>query len=340
MAGAARSSACAPSGSARAYPRQARAGSAPTSSRPWRRVPIRSSSCAPSICSGSTIVRPTTRPPAPTPTRPSCQASAAPTPTIWARCWHGRATQRSVARLARPTPRSMPRQSPVIARARCAHSIPAGPPAAHPAEVAAERRARRTERAMSATATQQRSASSAGEEKSAISAMAFVSDSTAMARISADLFSVTLGKANIRDGTIDAALAIGDWPRDLDLLIVDLGGAADPVADAAALKTAVPGGCIVIGVGRINDVALYRDLMAVGFNDYLALPLAEGAMGRAVERTLELRDRGAGPAGSAAKSAAKPRTLCVVGARGGVGATTLAVTLASMLGTRLQEDVL
>ena len=124
--------------------------------------------------------------------------------------------------------------------------------------------------------------------------MVFVSEPTAMSRVSADLFGVTLGKANIREGTIDAALAVGDWPRDLDLLIVDLGGAADPVADAAALKTTVPGGCIVIGVGRINDVALYRDLMAVGFNDYLAMPFAEGAMGRAVERTLELRDRTGG----------------------------------------------
>ena len=81
------------------------------------------------------------------------------------------------------------------------------------------------------------------------------------------------------------------------------------MADAAALKTALPGSCMVIGVGRINDVALYRDLMAVGFNDYLSLPLAEGAMGRAVDRALELRERGAGPAANAAKNAAKPRTL-------------------------------
>lgn len=194
---------------------------------------------------------------------------------------------------------------------------------------------------MSVTATQQRPASAAGEEKPAISAMAFVSDSTAMARISADLFGVTLGKANIREGTIDAALAIGDWPRDLDLLIVDLGGAADPVADAAALKTAVPGGCIVIGVGRINDVAFYRDLMAVGFNDYLSMPFAEGVMGRAVERTLEQRDRTGGVmAQSAAAKTAKPRTLAVIGARGGVGTTTAAVTIAAMLGARLREEVL
>ncbi|MBS0526665.1 MAG: AAA family ATPase [Proteobacteria bacterium] len=189
---------------------------------------------------------------------------------------------------------------------------------------------------MAATAVAQSNA----EENRSISAMAFITDSVAQARISGDLFGVTLGKANVREGSIDTALALSEWPRDLDLLIVDLATAHDPVADAAALKTALPGSCMVIGVGRINDVALYRDLMAVGFNDYLSLPLPEGAMGRAVDRALELRERGAGPVANAAKSAAKPRTLCVVGARGGVGATTLAVSLASMLGTRLQEEVL
>jgi pilus assembly protein CpaE len=194
---------------------------------------------------------------------------------------------------------------------------------------------------MSTNANQQLSVPAGGEEKSAVSAMVFVSDSTAMSRISADLFSLTLGKANIRDGAIDAALAVADWPRDLDLLIVDLGGAADPVADAAALKTAVPGGCIVIGVGRINDVALYRDLMAVGFNDYLSMPFAEGAMGRAVERSLEQRDRTGGAlAQGASAKAAKPRTLAVIGARGGVGTTTAAVTIGAMLGARLREEVL
>jgi pilus assembly protein CpaE len=180
---------------------------------------------------------------------------------------------------------------------------------------------------------------SAAEDTRSISAIAFVTDTVAQGRISSDLFSLTLGKANIREGSIDTALALSEWPRDLDLLIVDLGNSHDPVADAAALKTALPSSCILVGVGRINDVALYRDLMAVGFSDYLSLPLVEGAMSRAVDRALEQRDRGAGP-GAGAKAAAKPRTLSVIGARGGVGATTLAVTLASMIGTRLQEEVL
>ena len=110
---------------------------------------------------------------------------------------------------------------------------------------------------MSASATAQRSPSVAGEERSALSAMAFVSDTVSLSRVSADLFNMTLGKANVREGTIDNALAVGEWPRDLDLLVVDLGDAVDPVADAATLKTSVPGTCLVIGVGRINDCLLY-----------------------------------------------------------------------------------
>jgi pilus assembly protein CpaE len=194
----------------------------------------------------------------------------------------------------------------------------------------------------SASASMQRQLAVAGEERPAVVAMAFIADSVAQGRVSADLFNMTLGKANIREGSIAAALAISEWPRDLDLLIVDLADAADPVADAAALKTAVPGNCIVIGIGRINDVALYRDLMAVGFSDYLALPLGEGVMGRTVERAFEMRERGVGmvaASGAVAKDA-KPRTLSVIGSRGGVGATTAAITIADMLGNRLTEEVL
>jgi pilus assembly protein CpaE len=182
-----------------------------------------------------------------------------------------------------------------------------------------------------------------GDEAPALSAMAFATDAAAQSRISSDLFNVTLGKAAIRDGTIEAALAVAEWPRNLDLLVVELGQGADPVADAAALKTALPGGCIVVGLGTINDVGLYRDLMAVGFNDYLSLPLAEGVLLRAIERAIDMRDRGGGSVvmhPSAANKDAKPRTLAVLGARGGVGATTLAVSVAAMLGTRLKEETL
>ena len=189
---------------------------------------------------------------------------------------------------------------------------------------------------MSAATTSQAVTSASRDDKLSLSTMAFISDTVTMSRVSADLFSMTLGKANVREGSIDAALSISEWPRDLDLLIVDLADAGDPIADAAALKTAVPGGCIVIGIGRINDVALYRDLIAVGFGDYLAVPFAEGAISRAVERVLELRERtgNAGRSPQASQKGATLRTLSVIGARGGVGATTAAVAIAAALCTR------
>jgi pilus assembly protein CpaE len=191
------------------------------------------------------------------------------------------------------------------------------------------------------SASAQLAVTSPADDKPAISAMAFVTDSTAQARVSAELFNMTLGKANVREGSLDHALALPEWPRELDLLVVDVAGSADPVADAAALKTAVPGGCIVIGLGRINDVALYRDLLALGFHDYLTVPLAEGMLGRAVERAFEQRERGGlGSSAGPANKDAKPRTLAVIGSRGGVGATTVAITMASMLGARLKEEVL
>lgn len=193
-----------------------------------------------------------------------------------------------------------------------------------------------------ATAAAQRLAPEANEGKPVLSAMAFIADPNALPRVSAELFGLTMGKANVREGNVDAALAVAEWPRDLDLLIVDVTGASDPIADAAALKTALPGGCLVVGIGNVNDVAMYRELLAVGFNDYLALPFAEGAVTRAVERAIDARDRsGVAPAPAhPAQKDAKPRTLSVIGARGGVGATTTAISVASMLGTRLAEEIL
>ncbi len=64
-------------------------------------------------------------------------------------------------------------------------------------------------------------------------------------------------------------------------------------------------------------------------------------MGRAVQRAFDLRERGVGAAaqGYAAAKDAKPRTLSVIGSRGGVGATTVAIAVAGMLGRRLKEEV-
>jgi transcription elongation factor GreA len=48
----------------------------------------------------------------------------------------------------------------------------------------------------------------AGDDKPALSAMAFISDTVTLSRVSADLFGLTMGKANVREGKISISSPI------------------------------------------------------------------------------------------------------------------------------------
>ena len=81
-----------------------------------------------------------------------------------------------------------------------------------------------------------------------------------------------------------------------------------PVCDAATR---------VIIIGRMNDVALYRELVRRGVSDYLIAPVGALQIVRAVCGLFSAPD--AKPVG---------RVIAVVGAKGGVGASTIAHNIA------------
>jgi pilus assembly protein CpaE len=76
-------------------------------------------------------------------------------------------------------------------------------------------------------------------------------------------------------------------------------------------------GTRVLVVGHVNDVLLYRDLVRRGVSDYLIAPLSPVDMVRAVSGLFTTP--GADPVG---------RIVAVIGAKGGVGASTVAHNLA------------
>lgn len=76
-------------------------------------------------------------------------------------------------------------------------------------------------------------------------------------------------------------------------------------------------GTRVLVVGHVNDVLLYRDLIRRGVSDYLIAPLSPVDMVRAVSGLFTTP--GADPVG---------RIVAVIGAKGGVGASTVAHNLA------------
>lgn len=122
------------------------------------------------------------------------------------------------------------------------------------------------------------------------------------------------------------------------ILLVDLSECVDPLGDINALAEVCEPGTIVIAVGTINDVQLYRELLASGIHDYLLKPVSEQVMRDALHnaQAVLLAPR-TEPAASEAQDV-KTNTVAVIGARGGVGASTVATSLAwaasSSLGTR------
>ncbi|KPQ33200.1 MAG: Tad secretion system pilus assembly protein CpaE [Porphyrobacter sp. HL-46] len=109
------------------------------------------------------------------------------------------------------------------------------------------------------------------------------------------------------------------------ILIVDLSESGDPLNDINALAEVCEPGTVVIAIGQVNDVRLYRDLLASGIHDYLLKPLSAQQVHDAISQALAVF---MSPKAGDHDGAKRHISTAVVGTRGGVGASTLATSLA------------
>ncbi len=109
------------------------------------------------------------------------------------------------------------------------------------------------------------------------------------------------------------------------ILLVDLSESGDPLNDINALAEVCEPGTVVIAVGQVNDVRLYRDLLASGIHDYLLKPLSAQQIHDSLNQALTVFTS---PKGGEAEQVQRHISTAVVGTRGGVGASTLATSLA------------
>jgi pilus assembly protein CpaE len=109
------------------------------------------------------------------------------------------------------------------------------------------------------------------------------------------------------------------------ILMVDLSESGDPLNDINALAEVCEPGTVVIAVGQVNDVRLYRDLLASGIHDYLLKPLSVSQLRDSLTQAQAVF---ANPRNSDGEAVKKHVATAVVGTRGGVGASTLATSLA------------
>ena len=115
------------------------------------------------------------------------------------------------------------------------------------------------------------------------------------------------------------------------ILFVDLAESGDPLNDINSLAEVCEPGTVVIAAGQVNDVRLYRDLLASGIQDYLLKPLNPDMLrecftqAQAMLNAPKLADA----------SVDRPHfSVAVVGARGGAGSSTVATSLAWLLSSK------
>ncbi len=112
------------------------------------------------------------------------------------------------------------------------------------------------------------------------------------------------------------------------ILFVDLAESGDPLNDINALAEVCEPGTVVIASGQVNDVRLYRDLVASGIQDYLLKPLHPDMLREAFSHAQAMLNA---PKVSDAVVDRPHFSTAVIGARGGVGASTIATSLAWLL---------
>ncbi len=110
-----------------------------------------------------------------------------------------------------------------------------------------------------------------------------------------------------------------------NILMVDLSESGDPLNDINALAEVCEPGTVVIAIGQVNDVRLYRDLLASGIHDYLLKPLSAGQLRDSLNQAQAVF---AAPRASDPESAKRHISTAVVGTRGGVGSSLLSTSLA------------
>jgi pilus assembly protein CpaE len=127
--------------------------------------------------------------------------------------------------------------------------------------------------------------------------------------------------ALIADGGIAGAIeSLADVPTPR-VLLIDVSESNDPFRDINRLAEVCTEGTRVIALGKVNDVEVFRRLMQAGVDDYLVKPVTAVTLSRAFAALG--RDRA-----QAREGKRMGRLIVVVGARGGIGTTTLAANLA------------
>jgi pilus assembly protein CpaE len=139
-----------------------------------------------------------------------------------------------------------------------------------------------------------------------------------------------LGKAHlkIQMGGITAAIEAYKGSPTPNVIVIETENRGNEILDGLdSLADVCDAGTRVVVIGHVNDVVLYRELVRRGVNDYLIAPIGTIDIVRSVCGLF-----------SAPDAKAVGRIIAVVGAKGGIGASTIAHNVAWAVARELKLD--
>jgi pilus assembly protein CpaE len=163
--------------------------------------------------------------------------------------------------------------------------------------------------------------------------LAFVADGETETLLRECVTQLAPERGSIIRGGITRAIAYLGQHRSPDTLIVDISDVELPISKVNELAEVCEPGVAVIAIGNRNEIGLYRDLLHAGVTDYVVKPLSPQLLAKAL---MSGQIRGGEPSPIRKKLGA---LVAFVGARGGVGTTTLAVNTAWHLANRQTRRV-
>jgi len=163
--------------------------------------------------------------------------------------------------------------------------------------------------------------------------MAFVANGESEASLQACLSQLSFPDATIKTGGIARAIRHLGAERSPENIIVDISGTDMPASRVHDLAQLCEPGVTVIAIGDRNDIGLYRDLVQAGVSEYVVKPITPQLLAKALSPQPT-------PVEGIPVSRKLGKMVAFVGARGGVGTTTLAINLAWYLADRQKRRVL
>src|SRR5947209_11105352 len=112
---------------------------------------------------------------------------------------------------------------------------------------------------------------------------AVLEDQATLDRVQGIMRELRLDEELVLEPTLDAVLRRireGYAPR---VLILDLSDSAAPIAELSAARSVGGSGLKILAFGTVNDVSLFRDLLAAGATDYLVKPVNREALTSSLE---------------------------------------------------------